>query len=61
MNNISWQTAQELLFSRALTIGTETLQLSKTNGRRLAQDVLADRDFPPHQSLRNGWFRSTLF
>lgn len=56
MNNISWQKAQELLFNQAIPLGTETLQLSEARGRRLAEDVLADRDFPPtNRSAMDGF------
>ncbi len=44
---ISFNEAQNLVLSQARDYGTEQVDLVKSAGRYLAEDILADRDFPP--------------
>ena len=44
---ISAEEALRLVLENTVDVGTEIVDLLKSTGRILAQDVLADRDFPP--------------
>ncbi|NNJ88695.1 MAG: molybdopterin molybdotransferase MoeA, partial [Eudoraea sp.] len=44
---ISFNEAQQLVLSQFRNYGTEQVDLVKSAGRTLAEDILADRDFPP--------------
>ncbi|AKA36363.1 molybdopterin molybdotransferase MoeA [Flagellimonas lutaonensis] len=44
---ISFEEAQELVLKTATEFKTEKIGLDHTYGRVLAEDILADRDFPP--------------
>jgi molybdopterin molybdotransferase len=44
---ISVQEAQQLIISSTQKLSTETVQLENAFGRILAEDILADRDYPP--------------
>jgi len=44
---ISVTEAQSLILAEARSFGSEKVTLEKTLGRVLAQDVIADRDYPP--------------
>jgi len=44
---IAFNEAQHLVLSQFRNYGTEQIDLIKSAGRYLAEDILADRDFPP--------------
>lgn len=44
---ISVQEAQQLIISSTQVLSAETVQLENAFGRILAEDILADRDYPP--------------
>ncbi|MGB5377575.1 molybdopterin molybdotransferase MoeA [Muriicola sp.] len=44
---ISFNEAQQFVVSRVQNYGTELVDLLHSSGRILAEDILADRDFPP--------------
>lgn len=44
---ISVQEAQQLIISNSKILPTETIELENAFGRILAEDILADRDYPP--------------
>lgn len=44
---ISVQEAQQLIISSSQKLSTETVQLENAFGKILAEDILADRDYPP--------------
>ena len=44
---ITVQEAETLILSHRPSSGTELVELDQSNGRTLAQSVIADRDFPP--------------
>lgn len=53
---ITLEQAIGIAFSKAHTIGTETVDLLESAGRILAQDVLADADMPPfNKSAMDGY------
>lgn len=53
---ISLKQAIEIAFSKAQILGTETVDLMKSTGRILAQDVFADDDMPPfNKSAMDGY------
>jgi molybdopterin molybdotransferase len=57
---LSFQQARELVVSRLLALQrelpTESIHLANSLGRVLAQDILADRDYPPfNRSIRDGY------
>jgi molybdopterin molybdotransferase len=62
---LSYQQARELVISRLATITrdpkTESVSLLRAQGRILAQEIIADRDYPPFdRSIRDGYaVRST--
>lgn len=50
------QTVREKLAAANFSIGAETVALAEACGRTLAEDVLADRDYPPFdRSTRDGF------
>ena len=44
---ITFDEANKNVLQHTLDLGVETVELLRSNGRVLAEDVLADRDFPP--------------
>ena len=57
---LSFQQARDLVISRVTSLAresqTESVQLLQARGRVLAQDILADRDYPPfNRSIRDGY------
>ncbi len=44
---ITFDEAYKNVLQHTLDLGVETVELLRSNGRVLAEDVLADRDFPP--------------
>lgn len=53
---ITLDQALEIAFSKAQTLGTETVDLMLSTGRILAEDVLADADMPPfNKSAMDGY------
>jgi molybdopterin molybdotransferase len=53
---ISYQEAQKIITSHANSFGTETIDLNEADGRVLAEDVFADRDYPPfNRSAMDGY------
>ncbi len=44
---IIFDEAYENVLQHSLDLGVETVELLRSNGRVLAEDILADRDFPP--------------
>jgi molybdopterin molybdotransferase len=57
---LSYQQARELVISRTTALSgeppTESVSLLTALGRVLAQDIAADRDYPPfHRSIRDGY------
>jgi molybdopterin molybdotransferase len=53
---ISYTEAQNLILSYAKSFGTEMLSLDDAAGRVLAEDVYADRDYPPfNRSAMDGY------
>ncbi|HEY0054551.1 MAG TPA: molybdopterin molybdotransferase MoeA [Pedobacter sp.] len=53
---ISYIEAQNLSLSQAKSFGTEILSLDEADGRVLAEDVFADRDYPPfNRSAMDGY------
>jgi molybdopterin molybdotransferase len=57
---LSYQQARELVISRTTALTgeppTESISLLNALGRVLAQDIAADRDYPPfHRSIRDGY------
>ena len=44
---ISVQQAQNIIFDHKIALNTEGVSLMQSNGRVLAEDLVADRDFPP--------------
>ena len=47
---------KEKLAAANLKLGTEVVPLGEARGRVLAEDVAADRDYPPfHRSIRDGF------
>ncbi len=44
---ITFDEAYKNVMQHTLDLGVETVELLRSNGRVLAEDVLADRDFPP--------------
>ena len=47
---------KEKLAAANLRPGTEVVPLGEARGRVLAEDVVADRDYPPfHRSIRDGF------
>jgi len=44
---ITFDEAYKNVLQHTLDLGTESVELLKCNGRILAEDILADRDFPP--------------
>lgn len=47
MGMISYEEAYRLVLETAMDFGTEQIDLDLSHGRILAEDVMADRDFPP--------------
>jgi molybdopterin molybdotransferase len=57
---LSYDQARDLVISRTTTLSrepqTESVPLSNALGRVLAQEIMADRDYPPfHRSIRDGY------
>ncbi|MFA5328006.1 MAG: gephyrin-like molybdotransferase Glp [Prolixibacteraceae bacterium] len=53
---ISLAQAIEIAFSKARSIGTETVDLMESNGRILAREIFADADMPPfNKSAMDGY------
>src|ERR1035437_5678716 len=53
---ISLDQARNIAYSKALPLGTETVDLFRSTGRILAQDVFADADMPPfNKSAMDGY------
>jgi molybdopterin molybdotransferase len=49
-------TVKDRLAAANLTLGTEVVPLSEARGRILAEDIAADRDYPPfNRSIRDGF------
>lgn len=48
---ISVQEALTLVLQQSRTFGTEQISLLQVTGRTLAQDIVADRDFPPYNRV----------
>lgn len=52
---ISFEQAYQKVINNAVDFGTETVSLHAANGRILAENIKADRDFPPfNRSTRDG-------
>jgi len=52
---ISFDEAYSMVMQHSLDLGLETVELLNSNGRILAEDILADRDFPPfHRATKDG-------
>ncbi|MBC6997927.1 molybdopterin molybdotransferase MoeA [Cytophaga sp. FL35] len=52
---ISFEEAFEKILSHTINLGTETLPLLSSTHRILAEDIMADRDFPPfNRSTKDG-------
>lgn len=60
---ISVEEAQKRILSRAKSIGTERISIHDALGRSLAEDLFADRDYPPfNRSMMDGYaLRSSDF
>ena len=53
---ITLDQALEIAFSKAMILGTETVDLMQSTNRILAEDVLADADMPPfNKSAMDGY------
>lgn len=53
---LHFQEARQLIIQHAREYGTEQMPLTRANGRVLARDVVADRDYPPfHRSAMDGF------
>ena len=53
---INYSEALELLQQNLINLGTETLDLLETTNKYLAEDILADRDYPPfNRSAMDGY------
>ena len=53
---ISFREAQQIIVSKARSIGTELIDLETADGRVLAEDIPADRDYPPfNRSAMDGY------
>ncbi len=53
---ISYQEAQNLILYQAKSFGTEILSLDEADGRVLAEDIFADRNYPPfNRSAMDGY------
>ena len=53
---ISYREAQQIIISHANSFGTETIDLDEADGRVLAEDIFADRDYPPfNRSAMDGY------
>lgn len=56
MNLIDFRKAQQLVQSKARSFGQETVALEDADGRFLAEDIRADRDYPPfNRSAMDGY------
>lgn len=55
MTLITFEEAYQKVLAHSQDYGTETAQLTKATGRILAEDIVADRDFPPFdRSTKDG-------
>ena len=53
---IFYREAQQIIISHANSFGTETIDLDEADGRVLAEDIFADRDYPPfNRSAMDGY------
>ena len=53
---ISYREAQQIITAEAKSFGVELVDLDEADGRVLAEDILADRDYPPfNRSAMDGY------
>jgi molybdopterin molybdotransferase len=53
---ISYREAQEIILAETRSFGTEIIGLDDADGRILAEDIFADRDYPPfNRSAMDGY------
>lgn len=48
---ITYQEAIEIITKHTFTVEAETISLNETDGRVLAEDIIADRDLPPYDRV----------
>ncbi|MGV3509961.1 MAG: molybdopterin molybdotransferase MoeA, partial [Sphingobacteriaceae bacterium] len=53
---ITYKEAQEIIYAEAKSFGVEVIDLDDADGRVLAEDIFADRDYPPfNRSAMDGY------
>ena len=53
---LTYKEAQEIIYNEAKSFGVETIDLNEADGRVLAEDIFADRDYPPfNRSAMDGY------
>ena len=53
---ITYRQAQDIILTQARSFGTEIIGIDEADGRVLAEDILADRDYPPfNRSAMDGY------
>lgn len=48
---ITYQEAIDIITKHTFTVASETISLNETDGRVLAEDIIADRDLPPYDRV----------